>query len=95
MSERSRLHAVVTGRVQGVGFRAFTQRTAVSLDLVGWVRNRWNGSVEVVAEGPHHELEQLLGILQRGPFPGTTREVQLDWQTATGEFSSFRVKMTG
>ena len=93
--EISRLQAVIEGRVQGVGFRAFAQRTAVLLDLTGWVRNRWNSTVEVVAEGPRPDLERFLKSLQRGPRVGTTREVKYDWQVATGEFSSFRVRMTG
>ena len=90
-----RLHAVIHGRVQGVGFRAFTQRKAVELDLTGWVRNRWDGSVETVAEGPRSSLEKFLKSLQRGPFAGTTREVKPDWQQAEDEFSSFRIRWTG
>ncbi len=89
-----RLHAVVAGRVQGVGFRFFTQRHAVKLGLRGWVRNRWNGTVELVAEGPRPEVEELLAAIRRGPRPGTTRSVEVDWQEATGEFSTFRVRMT-
>ena len=95
MSEQVRLHMRITGRVQGVGFRAFTQRCAINLNLVGWVRNRWDGSVEVMAEGPQATLELLLRDLRRGPFPGTTSQVQHDWLTATGEFNTFRVRMSG
>jgi acylphosphatase len=91
----ARLHAIVEGRVQGVGFRAFTQRNATILGLCGWVRNRWDGTVEVIAEGPRLEAEKLLNILRRGPFYGTTQNVVFDWYPATGEFSSFRVRMTG
>jgi acylphosphatase len=90
-----RLHAVVEGRVQGVGFRAFTQRNAVLLGLTGWVRNRWDGTVEVVAEGPRPDLERFLRAIQHGPHVGTSREVKCDWQVATAEFSSFSIKMTG
>ena len=95
LNEKERLHAIVTGRVQGIGFRAFTQRCAVSLGLVGWVRNRWNGSVEVIAEGKKSDLKRLATNLNRGPFSGTTRQVHYDWSPATGEFTSFRIKMTG
>jgi acylphosphatase len=91
----TRLHAIVEGRVQGVGFRAFTQRNAVLLDLCGWVRNRWNGTVEVIAEGPRPAAEKLLNVLQRGPFYGTTQNVVFDWHPATGEFTGFRIRMTG
>ena len=89
-----RLHAVVEGRVQGVGFRYFTQERAVFLGLTGWVRNRWDGTVEIVAEGPQADIEILLKALQRGPRAGTTQNVKFDWLEATGEFSSFRIRQT-
>ena len=55
-----RLHATVFGRVQGVSFRFYTRDTADELGLTGWVANRYDGSVEVVAEGPRAALDQLL-----------------------------------
>lgn len=89
-----RLHARVEGRVQGVGFRYFVQETANSLFINGWVRNRWDGSVEVMAEGERHDLEKLLLSLQRGPHPYTTTNVIPEWSAATGEFQSFRLRQT-
>ena len=89
-----RLYAIVEGRVQGVGFRYFTQERAVFLGLLGWVRNRWDGTVELVAEGNRAEVESLLKAVQRGPHAGTTRNVKFDWLEATGEFSSFRIRQT-
>lgn len=89
-----RLKAIVEGQVQGVGFRYFTQRQAVQLGLVGWVRNRWEGTVEVVAEGPQENLENLLQTISRGPNAGTTQNVKYDFQDATGEFSSFQIRRT-
>jgi len=89
------LHAIIEGRVQGVGFRAFTQRYAIQYRLTGWVRNRWDGTVEVVAEGSHQDLEKFLQALGRGPFSGTTRSIKTDWLDATGKFTPFRIRMTG
>ena len=89
-----RLHAIVEGRVQGVGFRYFTQERAVSLGLTGWVRNRWNGTVELVAEGPREDVEKLLQAVRRGPRVGTTQNVNVDFQEATGEFGSFYIRRT-
>ena len=89
-----RLHALITGMVQGVGFRFFVLRSAEELGLAGWVRNRWDGTVEMVAEGSQPSLEKLLRFLQRGPYPGTTSQVQYDWLPASGEFSTFHIKMT-
>jgi acylphosphatase len=91
----ARLHATVEGRVQGVGFRAFVEQSAEVLDLKGWVRNRWDGSVEVVAEGERQDLEKLLAALRRGPRAAGVAEVLFEWQPATGEFTYFSVRMTG
>ncbi|MBL6965370.1 MAG: acylphosphatase [Anaerolineales bacterium] len=91
----ARLHARIDGRVQGVGFRYFVQKNAVNLELLGWVRNRWDGSVEVLVEAPQDALEKLLKALQRGPRAGTTSDVKYEWLTATGEFQSFRIRRTG
>lgn len=59
---------VVTGRVQGVGYRNFVEHTAGKLNLDGYVRNRRNGSVEVFAMGTAEELEKLRNALERGPM---------------------------
>lgn len=90
----SRLHATVEGRVQGVGYRAFVEQNAYALRLKGWVRNRWDGSVEVIAEGERLELEKLLAALYRGPRAANVANVQIEWLPATGEFSQFSVRMT-
>jgi acylphosphatase len=63
------LHALVRGRVQGVGFRWFVRERARELGVRGWVRNRGDGAVEVEAEGDVGTLEQLLQLLRKGP-PG-------------------------
>lgn len=89
-----RLHAIVSGRVQGVGFRAFVEYIASNLEITGWVRNRWNGAVEVVAEGSQAELEKLLAALNRGPRAAQVRGVQTEWLAATGEFYGFSVRFT-
>lgn len=90
-----RLHATVEGRVQGVGYRAFVEQNAYALGLKGWVRNRWNGTVEVMAEGQRPDLEKLLAALHRGPRSANVTQVQAEWLPATQEFSRFTVRMTG
>jgi len=87
-----RLHAQVEGRVQGVGFRAFVVNQALALRLTGWVRNRWDGSVEVWAEGEKSALERLLSSLRRGPTAAWVRQVTEDWGPASGEFKDFRMR---
>lgn len=57
----------VSGRVQGVGFRFFSERTAAALGVCGYVRNLYDGRVEVYAIGSAAQMEELRGALQRGP----------------------------
>ena len=63
----TRLHVVVRGRVQGVGFRWFVREAAREAGLSGWVRNREDGAVEVEAEGPHAALDAFRALITRGP----------------------------
>jgi acylphosphatase len=90
----ARLYAIVSGRVQGVSFRYYVVELAGELELNGWVRNRWNGSVEVTAEGPRPKLEQLLYALHQGPPMARVKDVETIWQEATGEFTGFSVRST-
>lgn len=89
---QTRLYASVHGRVQGVSFRYYTQRRARELGLAGYVRNMWDGSVEVVAEGARPVLEELLAFLQRGPRAAFVTQVDTRWSAATGEFDRFEVR---
>ncbi len=73
------LHAVVHGRVQGVFFRASTQKKAQALGLTGWVRNLPDGTVEVLAAGPRSVLERLLEWLHQGPPLARVQRVEHDW----------------
>jgi len=86
-----RLHAVVHGVVQGVGFRYRTVLTAQRLGLTGWVANRWDRSVAVVAEGPRASLQKLYAFLQQGSRGAMVERVDTDWQEATGEFRQFTI----
>ena len=88
-----RLHAIVTGTVQGVFFRAYVHRVATFLKLTGWVRNTAGDKVEVVAEGTRPLLEELLDKLQKGPPSAQVEEVKPDWKRATGEFSAFDIRV--
>ena len=75
----ARLSAIVTGRVQGVSFRYYTQVYATQLGLTGWVKNLPDGSVAVWAEGPHADLEKLHQWLQHGPPAARVQQVQAEW----------------
>ena len=65
--QRIRRRIVVTGRVQGVGFRAHTRQLALRLGAHGWVRNRPDGSVEAIVEGEPRAVEAMLAVLHQGP----------------------------
>jgi len=86
------LHAVVTGYVQGVGFRYFVVEQAQHLGLHGYVRNQANGDVEVVAQGTRPTLENLLTLLWQGPMAAQVDEVQTTWRQPTIHTSSFHIR---
>ena len=86
------LHAIVHGRVQGVGFRDWTRRRARALGCTGWVRNLGDGrSVEVLAEGPSAAVEALLRLLRTGPPGSHVARVEVDRPAPTGAISDFTV----
>lgn len=94
-TEKKRLRALVHGRVQGVSFRHYTTVEARELGLTGWVANREDRSVEVVAEGERDKLETLLRWLHRGPAAARVERVEAYWSDATGEFVRFQVEYYG
>jgi acylphosphatase len=85
------LHALVTGHVQGVGFRWFTVHAAREAGVQGWVRNLPDGSVELIAQGSQEALQRLLGALRRGPSGSRVRQVVEDWQTAAEPLHGFEI----
>ena len=91
----SRLHAVIEGRVQGVGFRYFVIEKALPKNLTGWVRNTRQGAVEVMAEGKLSDLQSFLDDLRAGPSSAFVTQVQQEWLEPTGEFSRFFIASTG
>ncbi|MFO7654945.1 MAG: acylphosphatase [Candidatus Krumholzibacteriia bacterium] len=86
-----RLEIRVSGRVQGVGFRWHTRERAVALGLVGWARNRPDGTVRIVAEGPRDRLEQFLSWVREGPAHARVEHAEPTWSAATGDTDGFRI----
>ena len=93
-AQNRRLHAVVRGSVQGVGFRATTFDQARRLGLAGWVRNRVDGTVEVLAEGAEPKLNLFVAYLRRGPLGARVAGVVEDWSEEQGAPIPFQVKRT-
>ncbi len=80
-------HVIVHGRVQGVGFRAYLCREAERLGVTGWVRNRHDGTVEVMVQGRSEDVTKILDWVRHGP-PGA-RVTAVDVNEASGEFETF------
>lgn len=90
-SGREELHAIVHGHVQGVGFRYWTVRQATRLGLVGWVANRNDGSVEIVAQGSHDQVIALLRKLKSVHTPGSVDFLDRELRPPTERFRDFSV----
>ncbi len=87
----SAIHLVVRGRVQGVGFRYFTQEVAIEWGLTGWVRNLPDGSVEVYAQGPRSRLQSLRERLNEGPPLSRVESVVASWAAPSQVSPSFDI----
>jgi acylphosphatase len=85
------VHVFFSGYVQGVGFRYTARSIAQSLGLVGWVKNCYDGRVELVAEGEEEVLKGMLAQFDRA-FEGYIRNSEIGWAEGTGEFSSFSIR---
>ena len=87
-----RLHFVVSGVVQGVGFRWYTQRIAKSLGLTGWARNLQNGDVEIVIEGKNDIIEMFISELKSGYLGRNISGIKRIEEEYKGEFSDFSIR---
>lgn len=87
-----RVTARVAGRVQGVGFRYFVIREASARGVTGWVRNRADGSVELLAEGPRAALDELIEALRRGPPAARVTSVETNWLEGGPEHRGFQMR---
>ncbi len=85
-------HLVITGRVQGVGFRFYTQRKARELGLTGWVRNRRDGSVEAMIQGESDVVESMTAWARHGPPSAVVADVKVS--DGSGDYSSFETLPT-
>ena len=86
-------HVRIEGRVQGVGYRAWTQRFATELGLSGWVRNRRDGSVEAVFQGPDSAVADMIARCGCGPEGAAVRQVEILGE-GVGVFEGFEVRET-
>jgi len=85
-------HAVVSGHVQGVGFRYRASRHAKALKLKGFVKNLLDGRVEIIAQGKKPALERMAEWLQAGPSSGYVENVDIKWDKAEKKYKGFSSK---
>lgn len=89
------LHIVVNGKVSRVGFRRFAKQSADQLGLTGWVRNRRQGGVEIMAIGDKKVLESYLAQIQQGPRRAVVQDVSVEWRQAGEPHHRFRIRWFG
>ena len=92
VNRKMQLFVLITGKVQGVGFRNFTQMNAKQLGINGYAKNLPNGKVEVVAEGDKAQLDALVALLKKGPRYARVDSLHVDERAFTGEYKSFGIR---
>jgi acylphosphatase len=91
MANLGRAQVLISGRVQGVFYRAHTRDQASARGLTGWVRNLPDGRVYAVFEGDREKIDSMVGWCRQGPPYAAVDEVLVDWQPYQGEFQDFRI----
>ncbi|QGH34721.1 acylphosphatase [Gracilibacillus salitolerans] len=87
------VHVIVSGRVQGVGFRSFTQQIAIQNDIVGWVKNLDDGSVEIEAQGEDNKVDTFLMQVKKGPsFFAKVKNIEITEEDVKTAFQKFEIK---
>lgn len=92
MAEKVRAHVIVSGRVQGVFFRAETKRAAERFGAGGWVRNRSDGTVEAVFEGDRQNVEDIVAWCHHGPEMARVTDVKVAWENYIGDMRGFVIQ---
>jgi acylphosphatase len=92
MAGQKGLHIVVSGVVQGVGFRYFVLRVANRMGLKGFVKNRYDGGVETYAEGDETALIDFLDEVKIGPRSAHVRKIDFHWVDYNGKYTEFRIE---
>lgn len=88
----ARVHVVISGRVQGVWFRATTKQKAEQLGLTGWVRNTYDGNVEAVFEGEENSVQEMLDWCRHGPPLSKVENIEVKNESPTNGFDSFSIR---
>ena len=92
VNQKMQFYVLISGKVQGVGFRNFTQRNATRLGVNGYAKNLANGKVEIVAEADKAQLDALVALLRQGPRYARVDSLEIDERPFTGEYKSFGIR---
>ena len=91
MSGNIRMHLIITGRVQGVCFRIATKKEAEKQKILGWVKNKKNGSVEAVFEGEKQRVDSMINWCRQGPSGADVLKLDVEMESFTAEFDRFKI----
>ena len=92
VNQKMQLYVLISGKVQGVGFRNFTQLNAKQLGINGYAKNLPNGKVEIVAEGDKAQLDALVALVKKGPRYARVDSIEIDERAFTGEYETFGIR---
>ncbi len=90
--DKKRVYILIEGRVQGVFFRVTARDMATSLEVKGWVKNRWDGKVELIAEGKKNAVNKIIKWCYEGPPGAIVINVEIEIQSFKGEFNNFSIQ---
>lgn len=85
-----RVKLIVSGRVQGVGFRYFCYKQAIKLNVKGYAKNLLNGKVEIIAEGQKKDLQNFIDMIEKGPSLSRVEKIDKIWENYIGEYKDFQ-----
>ena len=87
-----RAHLLISGRVQGVFFRAHMKEEAEKLGVTGWVKNLPDGRVEAIIEGEEEKVKQLIEWAHHGPPAAKVEKVEVEWEEPKHEYKEFKIR---
>ena len=86
------VHLLISGFVQGIGYRSWVRSRARSLGLTGWINNLENGSVETVFQGEEEKIKEMIKLCKEGPPMAEVENIEIQWDQINGEFKDFQVR---
>lgn len=84
-------HLIVSGFVQGVGYRQFIKKNALSFNLTGWVKNIEGGRVEVLFCGSEESIKKAIEVCNKGPFLAEVKNISVEWEEKDMDFNNFEI----